>query len=462
MGFFDRLEARVRQVGLLCVGIDPHPGDVLAVAGLRAWCMRLVEATAPVAAAFKPNAAFFEAYGADGVAVLREVIRAVPDQIPVILDVKRGDIASTAEAYAQAAYEALGADAVTVSPYLGPDAVEPFVRDPEHAAFVLCRTSNRGAAPVQEATLAGGELLYEHVARSAASWSRHPNVGLVVGATEVDALRRVRQVAPGAWILAPGVGAQGGDLGRALDAGLRDDGLGMLIPVSRALGRAANPRAAAEALRDAIATHRAVRPAEPAVPEALARGLIDAGCVRFGAFTLKSGLVSPMYIDLRRLAGFPSLMRLVADAYVSLMRRLSFDCVAALPYAALPIGTAVCLHGGWPLIYPRREAKGYGTGADVEGVFEAGQTAVVLDDLATTGLSKLQAVSRLEEAGLRVSDMVVLIDRESGAREALAKSGFTMHAVLRFSDLLTFWEQRGLVAPEQVTAAREFIARTSL
>lgn len=462
MGFFERLETRARQVGLLCVGIDPHPGDVLSLAGMRAWCMRLVEATAPVAAAFKPNSAFFEAYGPEGIAVLRDVIGAVPDGIPVILDVKRGDIASTAEAYARAAYDALGADAVTVSPYLGPDAVEPFVRDPEHAAFVLCRTSNRGASPVQEATLADGAPLYEHIARMAPSWSRHPNVGLVVGATETDALARVRRAALGAWILAPGIGAQGGDLGRALDAGLRDDGLGMLIPVSRALGRAPDPRAKAEELRDAIASHRAVRPPPPVVPEALARGLIDAGCVRFGSFTLKSGLVSPMYIDLRRLAGFPALMGLVADAYVTLMRGISFDCVAALPYAALPIGTAVCMHGNWPLIYPRREAKGYGTGAQVEGVFEAGQTALVLDDLATTGLSKLQAVSQLAEAGLQVRDMVVLIDRESGAREALAKSGFTMHAVLRFSDLLAFWEQAGLVAPEQVAAAREFIARTSL
>ena len=249
-GFFSRLEARARQIdSLLCVGLDPHPADLPAptAAAARDFCLRLIEATADQAAAFKPNAAFFEAFGPDGWAALREVIAAVPDGIPVILDAKRGDIASTAEAYAQSAFAGLGADAITLSPYLGRDSLTPFLADPQRGVFLLCKTSNPGAADLQDLPLAGAsaQTLCEQVADLARAWNANDNLGLVVGATHPEALRRVRQVAPELWILAPGVGAQGGDLDAALRAGLRADGLGLLVPVSRAISRAANPRQAA-------------------------------------------------------------------------------------------------------------------------------------------------------------------------------------------------------------------------
>ena len=261
MSFFSRLEDRALQAdSLLCVGLDPHAPDLPAptAEAARDFCLRLVEATSEVAAAFKPNSAFFEAFGPQGIAVLAQVIAAVPAAIPVILDAKRGDIASTAEAYAQAVFRTLGAGAVTVSPYLGRDSVEPFLTDPERGIFLLCKTSNPGAADLQDLVVApAGEILYEHVALLAQSWNSRDNVGLVVGATQPEALRRVRALAPGLWILAPGVGAQGGDLRQALQAGLRADGLGVLLPVSRALSRAADPARAARELRDQINLERA-------------------------------------------------------------------------------------------------------------------------------------------------------------------------------------------------------------
>ena len=252
--FFSRLETRARTINsLLCVGLDPHPADLTAptAAAARDFCLRLIAATADVAAAFKPNAAFFEQFGAEGMAALRDVIAAVPDDVPVLLDAKRGDIASTAEAYARAAFETLGADAITLSPYLGHDSLEPFLADPARGVFLLCKTSNPGAGDLQDLPLADrvpAQRLFERVAELAAGWNMNDNLGLVVGATHPEALAAVRMVAPDLWILAPGVGAQGGDLEAALNAGLRADGLGLLVPVSRQISRAADPRQAAREL----------------------------------------------------------------------------------------------------------------------------------------------------------------------------------------------------------------------
>ena len=484
--FFSRLEARARAVGsLLCVGLDPHmqeitpPGVKPTPQHLRDFCLRLVEATLNVAAAYKPNAAFFEIYGAEGVEILREVISAVPGDIPVILDAKRGDIASTARAYAHSVFYTLGAQAVTVNPYLGHDAVEPFLEDPERGVFLLCKTSNPGAADLQDLVLTtrledhSGETntLYGHVALLAQKWNVHDNLGLVVGATYPQDLSRVRFLAPDLWILAPGVGAQGGDLQAALEAGLRADGLGLLLPVSRGLSRAEDPGKKARQLRDEISRERdrilekprqSIPPAEAGylLPLSLADDLLEAGCVRFGEFSLKSGLKSPIYIDLRSLVTYPGLLAKVASAYLPVLQGLQFDRMAALPYAALPIATAISLKSGWPVLYPRKEVKAYGTRAEIEGNFVSGDRVVVIDDLATTGGSKFEAIEKLSSAGLKIRDIVVLVDRQSGAGEALAAAGYRMHSILTLTQMLDHWEQNGRVPSAQITAARDFLANT--
>ncbi len=462
VSFFERLEARCRAIdSLLCVGLDPHPDDLpeRSAAAARDFCFRLIDATKSVAAAYKPNSAFFEVYGAEGMQALKDVIGHTDSEIPALLDAKRGDIGSTSEAYAEAAFRTLGADALTVSPYLGKDAVEPFMADSAHGIFLLCKTSNPGAGDLQD-LVAGGQTIYAHVARLAQEWNTRGNVGLVVGATYPEVLAELRASVPDLWFLAPGAGTQGGDLDAALQAGLRRDGLGVLLTVSRGISRAQDPAQAAQQLRDDINKARAAKTKASKSPFAnkqLADDLLRLGCVQFGEFTLKSGKASPIYLDLRRLVGDPAALGRAAGAYVKLMRDLKFDRVAGLPYAALPIATAICLQAGWPLIYPRKEAKEYGTKAAVEGPHEAGEIAIVIDDLITTGSSKLEGIEKLEAAGLKVTDIVVLIDRRSKSEGTFGDKQIKLHSVFQVTDLLTYWQQSGAISAKQTQAALDFL-----
>lgn len=189
----------------------------------------------------------------------------------------------------------------------------------------------------------------------------------------------------------------------------------------------------------------------------LADELLEAGCIKFGEFTLKSGLISPIYIDLRRIISYPGLLQKIGEAYLPLLKKLKFTRLAGLPYAAIPIATAVSLQGNYPMIYPRKEVKAYGTKAEIEGEFHEGETALVIDDLATTGGSKFEAIDKLTAAGLKVTDVVVLVDRESGAKESLEQAGFHLHAVLTITQLLDHWEKSGKIEKSKIDETRKFL-----
>lgn len=470
--FFSRLENRARKTGsLLCIGLDPHP-DRLAefTAGeARDYCVRLIRATADLALAFKPNIALFEALGGPGWEALKEVIAAVPDDIPVILDAKRGETSINSEMQAEMAFKALGAHAITVNPYLGYDSISPFLQDASRGIFLMCKTNNPGTIDLQELPLAGeGQHLhlYEKVALLAQEWNTQDNIGILVSATAPEALARIRQLVPDLWILAPGVGMHGNELGAALQAGLRPDGMGMLIAVSRALSGTSDPRAVVlnlhQQIQNNLITNREKTiplVEKPAFPSSLAEDLLRTGCIRFGQFTLKSGAVSPIYIDLRQLVSYPHLLAEVSSAYLPILRTLEFDRLAALPYAALPIATTISLQTGWPMVFPRKEARSYGNRAEIEGKFRDGDRVVVINDIAANGSSKFDMIDKLAAAGMVVTHAVVLIDRQCGASQLLAKSGRKLHAVFTLCDLLNYYETSKRIPSDQIEAVRDFVSK---
>jgi len=514
--FFSRLDevCSVKNT-LLCVGLDPRlasrPQSVRRTTmdhgtydsirqAIVSANRRLIERTLPFAAAYKPNMAFYEAWGSHGFSALEETIRLIPSDVPIILDAKRNDIGPTASAYAQSTFEYFDADAVTLSPYMGKDAIDPFLDYKDKGIFVVCRTSNPAAGKLQDIVdQETGELLYLRVAREIVSWS--PQIGLVVAGNDVEALRQVRSAHPDVWFLSPGIGAQGGSATQAVQTGRRVDGLGVLVVVGRSVADADDPGEAARAFRDQInegrrevtgrgaefgkTTHQTVTaqptPAAPRVavsapaPEtprddfgepggAAARqkkmvlhGLVRTGCFRVGDFVLKSGIHSPFYIDLRRTVSDPVFLKLVAQAYVEISRELDFSRIAGIPVAALPFATAVSLETGVPMIYPRIPLKEHGTGNRIEGEFQPGERVLLLDDLITTGLSKVEAAEILRAEGLEVVDLVVLLERSRTGRSDMESAGIRLHAYAHISELFATCREMGVIDQAQELLMRQFI-----
>ena len=333
MRFFDRLEqASDRNQSLLCIGLDPDmkrlPEWVLDDPDpIFAFNRHIIDLTCDLVCAYKPNIAFYEALGEQGMQALRSTIAYIKQcDVPIILDCKRSDIGSSAEKYAQALFEDLQADAITVVPYMGWDSVEPFLRYRDRGVFVLTLSSNPGAQDFQ--CLDGsGHALFERVAEQAVGWNDRQNVGLVVGATHPNEICCVRAIAQEEWFLMPGIGSQGGDLEIALTNSLRPDGKGVIVNASRAIIFADDPREATMAMREEIERARALRRsgvegcASPRRTQSddpnlvdLATGMYDIGAIQFGDFILTSGVQSPFYIDLRLLVTNPTLLMQAARA----------------------------------------------------------------------------------------------------------------------------------------------------
>lgn len=481
--FFGKLEARCAELdSILCVGLDPHAADLKPVSatGALEFCKRIADATSTVSVAYKPNAAFFEAFGAEGWAALKELIAYLrgPLGALVLLDCKRGDIGSTSAAYATACFEELGADAVTLHGYMGTDSIAPFVgADASHGAFVLCKTSNPSSSEVQSLCLApgatpgGATRVFEAVAEASAGWGHAAdgsNVGLVVGATDLEALRAVRRVRPDAWILAPGVGAQGAAAADVASVAVRkSDGLGLLVPVSRGISRAADPAAAAEAIRVELNVARAAAmaaspaPAAPASPSLaphqtdFLRCAMEEGVLRFGDFTLKSGRASPYFFNAGLFVRGSAVSR-VGAAYARTVADsgIGFDVVFGPAYKGIPLATAVgmslaAIGADTAVAYNRKEAKDHGEGGTLVGAPVAGKRILLVDDVMSSGKAVLEAAEILAAAGATLAGVVVGLDRQerrSGDDDRASTTyvaetlGVPVVAVARLDDLISLMQ----------------------
>ena len=242
MVFKDKLLSAARNnKSWLCVGLDPDlnklPDSVAKnTDGILKFLKAIIDSTKDLVCAYKPNSAFFEQFGAEGIILLKNIIDYIPDEIPVILDAKRGDIGNTSKMYARAAFDYLGADAITVNPYMGLDCVKPFLDYQDKGVFVLCLTSNPSSEEFQKQYLKDRGMLYQQVAQTALTWNKHGNLCFVVGATSPEELGEVRKlIGDDPAILIPGVGAQGGDLEQSLRNGANNRGELAIINVSRSV-----------------------------------------------------------------------------------------------------------------------------------------------------------------------------------------------------------------------------------
>jgi orotate phosphoribosyltransferase len=324
----------------------------------------------------------------------------------------------------------LQATGITVNPYMGGDSLEPFLKDATKGAFVLCKTSNPGSNEVQTLRLASGESVFEAVAsRADSEWNANNNLGLVVGATDTDALKRARTAAPNLWILAPGVGFQGGDLAQTIKTALRPDGMGILLPVSRGISRDADPAAAAVKLRDAINVARAAATAPP--DAGIASGTVLApyqaefiemalglGVLKFGSFTLKSGRVSPYFFNAGLFRTGSSLARL-GQYYAKAIQAsgIPFDVLFGPAYKGIPLVSAVAiamsnLGRDVEFTYNRKEAKDHGEGGLLVGADVAEKQCLLIDDVISAGTAVREAVGILKGASALLAGVVISVDRQ--------------------------------------------------
>jgi len=255
MDFIEKLLTVSRKNrSLLCVGLDPDP-KLMPEVGVFEFNREIIDATLDLVCAYKPNLAFYEALGIEGLRALEKTLAHVPKYIPVIGDAKRGDIASSSEAYARALFETFGFDAATVNPYLGYDSIAPFIAYADKGVFILCKTSNAGSADFQELlytepdAASGARPVFELVAQKAQRWNTRRNVGLVIGATYPEQLKRIRELCPEFPLLIPGIGAQGGDLATVVKYGVDANGEKAIINCSRQIIYASKGNDFAQAAR---------------------------------------------------------------------------------------------------------------------------------------------------------------------------------------------------------------------
>lgn len=481
MNFFDKLNGAIaRNQSLLFVGLDPNPemmpsrysaeGETGSIIdSLRNWLQFLIAETADKVCAYKPTLGFYLALGAPGLELLREMLAAIPSDIPIILDAKHGDI-NTSTIVARIVFEEWQVDAITLSPYSGQDHIAPFLVYPGKAVFVLCSTSNPAAVALQQYPTTESPL-YLQIVKEAKNWGTPEQLGLEVGTTAPDVLARIRAVAPERVILARSIWAEANcDLSKILAAGLNANGDGLLVPVPVEMLVSNNPGEQIQTLQQEVNQAREQIISESStcsvwLPDVclleqhpyldLILQLYDIGCIMFGNFVQASGAVFPYYIDLRKIISNPQIFHQILGAYEDILTNLTFDRIAGIPYGSLPTATGLALRLNRPMIFPRKEVKAHGTRKVIEGNFQPGETVVVVDDILISGKSAMEGAEKIQSAGLNVRDIVVFIDHEQGVKDKLKQNGYQAHSVLAISEITNTLYQAGRINEEQFKAFAE-------
>lgn len=480
MNFLDKLNAAIEQnQSILYLGLDPNPellpvhygrpkNSAELIACLQDWLQSLIQQSADLVCAYKPTLGFYTALGAPGLELLPAILAAIPAHIPIILDATHGDLNSSS-VLAETIFEHWQVDAVTLSPYPGQDLAAPFLIYTDKAIVVLCHTSNPAAIPIQKYPTEKSPL-YLQVVKEVQTWGTPEQVALEVGVAGADDLAKIRAIAPERLILARSIWAEGNDLAQTLTAGLNPSGSGLIIPIPQDTLSRPEPKIEILDLCETVNQAR-MRIAhenqacsvwfpdfnlpQPSPHAELILQLHDLGCIMFGQYVQASGATFPYYIDLRKIISNPQIFDRIISAYAEILQQLEFDRIAGIPYGSLPTATGLALKLNYPMIFPRKEVKAHGTRRLVEGHFNPGETVVVVDDILISGKSVMEGAEKLKSTGLKVKDIVVLIDHEKGVKDRLQANGYCGHSVLTISEIAQTLYQNNRIDSQQYEYFRD-------
>jgi len=479
MNFTDKLnQAIATNNSLLIVGLDPNPEmmspqylqgetDTL-ISRIEAWLLWVIESTGDRVCAYKPTLGFYQALGIPGLQLLERVLAAIPESIPIILDAKHSDL-NTSTVFARTIFTQWQIDAVTLTPYAGQDHSAPFLVYSDKAVFILAHTSNPQAEVLQRYPNLE-QPFYLKIIEEAKSWATPKQLYLEVGTTNTEILTKIRAIAPERTILLRSLWSKNNNLESLINIGLNNAGEGLLIPIPQDF--LANDNLASEIanLNQKINNLRAAKTLQAAscdiwIPDVcllnqhpyqdLILELFDIGCLLFGEYVQASGATFSYYIDLRKIISNPQIFNQVIDAYSDIVQTLEFDRIAGIPYGALPTATGLALNLQRPMIFPRKEVKAHGTRRLIEGNFNPGETVVVIDDILISGKSVTEGADKLKSAGLKIKDIVVFIDHESGAKDRLANNGYRSHSVLAISEITQTLYESGRINQKQYNSFQE-------
>ncbi len=479
MNFTDKLnQAIATNNSLLIVGLDPNPEmmsppylqgetDTL-IPRIEAWLLWVIKSTCDRVCAYKPTLGFYQALGIPGLQLLERILAAIPQSVPIILDAKHSDL-NTSSVFARTIFSQWQIDAVTLTPYAGQDHSAPFLVYSDKAVFILVHTSNPKAEVLQRYPNLE-QPFYLKVVEEAKSWATPEQLYLEVGTTNTEILAKIKAIAPERTILLRSLWSQKNNLESLINLGLNNAGQGLLIPIPQDF--LANNNLASEVanLNQKINDFRAAKTSQAASCDIwtadvclldshpyqdLILELFDIGCLLFGEYVQASGETFSYYIDLRKIISNPHIFNQVLDAYGDIVRTLEFDRIAGIPYGALPTATGLALNLQRPMIFPRKEVKAHGTRRLIEGNFHPGETVVVIDDILISGKSVSEGADKLKSAGLKIKDIVVFIDHESGGKDRLTNNGYRAHSVLAISEITQTLYESGRINQEQYNSFQE-------